>query len=809
MALKVWLPLTGTLENKGISVIEFNQTGSPTVNAEGKIGSCYYFDGSSYFISKTNTYLTNMTECSFACWIKNTYTGSSYMRVFGVGTHKRAHLDITNTGKLRFFVSKNGTNNTYWGPTGTTDLRDSTWHHICGTFNNKECKVYVDGICEATVATNDLPTITGGQFEIGHIQDGIKMTGYLNDLRMYDHCLSAKEVKEISQGLILHYKLDGWSGGAGENLAIGTNTASTSTNVFNQSNQTGGITKEIVYEDGIPCVKITRDSTAQSGWKFLSYNNFDRSKIKVSTNYTVSFDIKAPVNGTISFTGLVQSNATQYMTQSTSTEQGNFSANMWSHLVFHCITKSSFDDVTIGSQIIYFSPPTTLVNTNISYLLKNMKLEEGSTATAWTPTISEMGIDTTKIVDSSGYGNNGIINGDIITKTNDSNEGRYNVYTQFNGSNTYINAGKNAKVKDEITVAWWGYMDTWSSYTRAISCTEGGGWNFEPSSGKLNFAMGTGATSNTYKSCTSNTTLASLSSGWHHFVGTYSGLDSKLYIDGVLDRTLNCYTTKTPIFYNANNNIIIGAEANGSTGVAGSYYNGKLSDVRIYAAALSAEDIADLYHTPANIDNLQNIHSFEFEENGIKTSVYQNGVMSTIDEIHESNAELLNDFTSGGYTPTANTQNSCVTLGIVDFTKYASNGEDLAIHIECDLEWTAFTAGTGGTFNGFWWQGANWQLNGTSGVWQGTNYIAQALTSQKTLRNATDSTTAGKYHYNTTAIIPASWFDTYNKSNIGFRCDYSDGVGKITVNNFKATPLQYYNAKIGEDFISANNFIEK
>lgn len=43
--LKVWLPLRGDLENKGVSGVTVTNSGA-TVNSAGKIGSCYSFNGS-------------------------------------------------------------------------------------------------------------------------------------------------------------------------------------------------------------------------------------------------------------------------------------------------------------------------------------------------------------------------------------------------------------------------------------------------------------------------------------------------------------------------------------------------------------------------------------------------------------------------------------------------------------------------------------------------------------------------------------------------------------------------------------------
>ena len=58
--------------------------------------------------------------------------------------------------------------------------------------------------------------IRPGDIKIGQ---GISTGGfYINDFRIYNHILSPLEIKEIAQGLILHYKLDGFCGGVGENI---------------------------------------------------------------------------------------------------------------------------------------------------------------------------------------------------------------------------------------------------------------------------------------------------------------------------------------------------------------------------------------------------------------------------------------------------------------------------------------------------------------------------------------------------------------------------------------------------------------
>lgn len=244
--------------------------------------------------------------------------------------------------------------------------------------------------------------------------------------------------------------------------------------------------------------------------------------------------------------------------------------------------------------------------------------------------LNETSCNGTIAYDTSGFNNNGTIKTAPTFNTTGKNP-RYNNAMVFNGSQ-FVALGRSAMVKDEITVCGWVYCDPFSSaYGRLASCTEGGGWNFEITSGKIRFPVGTGTTSNTYLTANAHqTTLSAMGTEWHFIAGTYDGFSAKMYIDGVVGTAVATTgsETKTPIFYNANNGIFIGCEAgsnaDGSSGTS-AYTTGLISDFRIYATALSADDIMDLYTNSAYIDKTGILYSPEFIEYD-----YVEGTMSTI-----------------------------------------------------------------------------------------------------------------------------------------------------------------------------------
>lgn len=685
MALRVWLPLTGTLENKGISGAIATSAGTITVDDGGKIGKCYKIGAApGSIVLPVNIMQTFTTACSIAFWIKINTWNTKYATVFqhgNAGTAWTAYkfgVMRNNDNKLRLAIS-DGSNNFY--TTSTDNLTLGIWYHIVFTYTTGKCACYVNGSFVRENTTTVVPNFAGATAtRIGayNASGGYQTDIYLNDFRIYDHCLSALEVKEISQGLVLHYKLSGFNNGIRNYISNSKlYFYSDSTDVpFREQlwgrALVGGATSTNFKNEFLRITApSTRNNTTQSGIQlqkvqiWAKYPHMENSFPFLETLQTgdkISFSVETKANDFYRIRPyIIIENADGSLTKnfvSSESEGGNYwlynnsnNLNNWNKYTYTLeITQDLGDKISSDSiiRLLFVFIITTIPNVStagveINMDVRNLQLELSDTAHNWSPSFEDLGIDTTKIIDSSGYGNNGIAYNNLTEVIDDTS--RYGIAFNFNNANkNYINiTNQNVKVKDEITVSWWGYMENWGNYARAISCTQGGGYCFQKSGGNMRFAFGVGKTSNTYEYVDGTTPLTSMTPGWHHFVGTFDGLKGCFYYDGILQTERVISSEKIPLFYHASNPIVIGAEAQTGLTPTTPYYNGKLSDIRIYSTALSAEDIVALYNTPAQIDNLGSMHGFEFKENE-SISIKKNGQIleNEINEIDfNTNAQFM------------------------------------------------------------------------------------------------------------------------------------------------------------------------
>lgn len=578
MSLKVWLPLLGSFENKGTSNINITLASGNTWASSGKIGN------SSLTLTKLQTILPNSScmsgakEVSYAYWVKvNTAWSANWLDgIRWIDTDG----STTNTARQEFYTNCTLVGTWYKGGaiSGKT-FTPGVWTHIAATinYNTGEAKFYLNGILQGTASTVDTTYYCRGDFYIG--DNGVDICQ--NDVRIYDNCLSAAEVKEISQGLVLHYKLDGFSGGLGNpNLYTGSRDFSGSW--VNSGNWT---TATETYQ-GFTVKQ--RSGT----WGGLAQN------ITCTQNdiFTVSFYAKVDSGGQIMS---VHRSSLGNVTTGLSILSGNFSSGTnW------IITTQD------GTQWKRYWATIQITSADITYLQwriennqsgKNlyvcgMKLEKGSSHTGWSPAESEGSFNT--IQDSSGYGHNGTINS---MPTISSETARYSTSTSFDGVDDCITVPYNAICPENIfTINLWFKKDTLGS--KNYETLFGG-----PSGFEMDARAGSATTLSLYMASTrsgNRNAVTSMSLGnWYMITMTRDDTKEKYYVNGIYQSEIDAKAMPTGVYR-------IGAWASNT----GQNYYGLISDFRIYATALSADDVLQLYHTGAKIDNKGNMHAFELNE---------------------------------------------------------------------------------------------------------------------------------------------------------------------------------------------------
>ena len=224
MSLQIWLPLNGSSINQGVA--SFSPTASNIIYADnGKIGAKCFSGGYISMTPEQSASILNNNELTIAFWIKpldktknGIIFGDNDNRQFSLFQYHSATSDKEGT-TLHWSWGGNGINSwssgVNYAENGTSSSSTQTilasvmpeglWTHVCVVYKNPSLYIYINGklraerhggVSNAASFAQTTPIIHNSSYR------------YFNDFRIYNHALSLKEIKELSKGLMIHYKLN-------------------------------------------------------------------------------------------------------------------------------------------------------------------------------------------------------------------------------------------------------------------------------------------------------------------------------------------------------------------------------------------------------------------------------------------------------------------------------------------------------------------------------------------------------------------------------------------------------------------------
>lgn len=598
MSLQVWLPLNGDYKNYGTSGLQPVQTTAPTY-VNGKIGKAMS-TGAFYLPAAEVSKFYNENTMSFAFWIYPTGSGSVTSQIIGQsstsanGCRMFTIYQYPNMVDLHLsWQSETGGSTYFLSVIYSNAFTANAWNHCVITYDNPTCKVYINGALKQTYTAAN--TRTNFTYDVPIPNSSAR---YLNDLRIYDECLSPKQVKELSKALVVHYPLNDQYNSSVLNKYSGTYAEGNATTVEATLTKT-----KLVGERGYNFKGTYTGISGTSHYARLQWPTYTFTAGKI---YFYSVKIRCHKWSSGSFMLRAARSSNDYGTGMTYVTvcQPTLADGQWHEYYVSQTINETYErggsTVTCNPLFEFYSSNQSSADTvyEMDFDLKDVQVVESDT---YIPFIKNEFASTT-VLDTSGFMNNGTATG--LTCTSDSP--RYSSSSLF-GSNRGIFCDKTTVPRvdgEPLTVSCWFKQLGRSGYQDIVSNRASSSFNWllytHTTDGSIQFH---GANQN------KSTVIPSLNA-WHHVVAVvYTNSTYSLFLDGskVVNAASYTYRVATSV------GICIGKYGNLTTFTEP--FDGYISDVRIYATALSDDDIKELYQTSASFDNLGNVHAYEISEN--------------------------------------------------------------------------------------------------------------------------------------------------------------------------------------------------
>lgn len=585
MALQVWMPLNGKIENCGLAGNDFTVSGT-TAFVDGITGKALNTGAVTMSAAMTGNVLNNQ-HFTYCCWIYvNADTGSSSDRAMifgndnnGVSTNNRKFsiYQYPTCNDLHLSWMNNTVNETFLHVILTGVLPSKKWTHVVVVYDNPTARVYINGVEQ----WSDSGVSNSSSFAYVTTLIHDSQYHYLADVRIYDNALSPKEIHEISLGLCCHYPLNDPTPTASVNKYNGNTfegEASSSSYTITK------LTDERGYNFTLKYTGTGSNTWPNIGFPYISFTvgkTYDYScKVRANSgNFALFFRASRMDNDWVTkMVNVMNCDGKwhEYHLQLTLQAESERAGNVYP--TRPCI---QFYSETLSTKDKVYTCDFDLKDVQISECDTDASISNG----AWS--------DLT-VYDTSGFGNHGSVTA-ATAPVLAGDSPRYDRCYEFERKHYLI--GKmpfNGQPAQTFTINVWINQIDGGGYSTWLDSNGHGGSGLWLAINTENWAEWAyrGSVS-PYYAQNKNSALAK--NTWHMFTYVFNSGTVTWYLDGVKGTSTKYADTALA----AGANFTLGDSYTGSSWDTN--FHGKMSDFRMYATALSDADVAALYNAPVSI----------------------------------------------------------------------------------------------------------------------------------------------------------------------------------------------------------------
>lgn len=632
MALVAHYPLNHDNKNYGISSIPYDDTETTFVKG-GKIGKCYYQKKTGVQPSYYMEELDGARQFSFGMWINFDKDNANWSKAITLGTRKsdgsngdiiRMENAYTSDATKSQFGIYNSSNYSILeenlGACGVKTLYEE-WHHFMFTTDGILCRFYKDG--KKIGECNNIGGYLSGYVYFGSSNASTSSCNCkLNDIRIYNHCLSDSEIKEIYKTPILKYNFD---------YPLTDPTISTASDpnmtwgvVTNNCANMGKIIydKEYVIDD--QCFTISFDIEI----KDIVGVDGAKAAMGIQDNTILNGETSSKWS-TIINTNEIYGRANQF-----ASNDGTREIDLRKNGIYHICRTYKIADTSRFKQNWNIQIRTDNITGGVAKV-SNFRVVLGK---------KEIPYDGTDgiIYDESGMGNNGILTADnkfsVTSYSTDSKigEGCYVSKTKDLDDTKcygYIKTSNSFDEVPEISISFWTYLTEYKG--GAIGTSESVFVGQSPNAENWSINLRYNFNTNKFTSTIYNNSITSEQSlelnKWYYMTATASKTGKiKMYINGKLEKEKNI---SSPLDWD-DCPLCIG-DLRPSRGAT---LDGKIDDLRIYATELNDEEVSRMYKECARVDSKGNLYCNELIESPYKIDYIRSDGNQYID------TEIIGDY---------------------------------------------------------------------------------------------------------------------------------------------------------------------